>query len=157
MNHDNIKKWTESLRDPDLNQTQGALCVVKSDGTQSYCCLGLGSSLVPGMQVTHPDGYIAQYPTSDYEVKFGEAQVRGLAPREFIEWLGLERANDGNWMRRELDIYLDFPHHLSARGGARLRLYTCSHLNDAGFTFPQIADLIDYFGIAETGHRPTII
>ena len=78
----------------------------------------------------------------------------GLAPRQFIEWLGLEPCvlPDGR-VKGEQDVCLGWPEYnvfdarTTTAAGAALAGLTCSALNDVGFTFPQIADLIDYFGV----------
>jgi len=33
--------WVAKLREPDLEQTEGALCKMDADGNKSYCCLGV--------------------------------------------------------------------------------------------------------------------
>jgi hypothetical protein len=33
--------WVAKLREPDLEQTDGALCKTDADGNKSYCCLGV--------------------------------------------------------------------------------------------------------------------
>lgn len=135
MNTDNIKTWTERLRDPQLKQARATLCMLHPDDTRSYCCLGLGSTLVPDMP--------AKVAFDGSSLLFGETQNENLAPREFIEWLGLKMP-----FSRSADITIDMP-RLPLHDTPDRYLYhlSCASLNDCGFTFPQIADLIDHFGL----------
>lgn len=138
VNIDNVKAWTERLRTTEHEQTRGALMRVEIDRTKT-CCLGEGTLMVPGVEVR-------QAVTGMSVMLLNECSA--MAPIEFIDWLGLHQYTStrlGNY-----DIRLDIPTDLIDRDAVPLKRLTCSRLNDQGFTFPQIADLIDYFGLSET-------
>lgn len=138
MNHDNINKWVEFLRTTDLPQGQKRL---RSE--EGYCCLGIGC-VVAGIEAV-----------SDFDRHaFGEHRCDSLAPYEFMEWLGI--SYDPEYSDQEFDLVIDWPEEMTLRvsrySSSDIQaeysgVWTLAKLNDSGFTFAQIADVIEYFGI----------
>lgn len=156
--NENIKTWTTALRDPSLRQTQGKLCRIDPDtGTPSYCCLGVAASIAPDVEMSEP----CDDPDCDFYDCHGHSDtvlfngVEDLLPAEVAGWLGVEP--DGEM----IDLVPDWGDRLLAlrtqggdpavqpvtRGPERMGSQTLATLNDHGLTFPQIADLIDYFHV----------
>jgi hypothetical protein len=134
MNTKNFQAWLTELWTTDKEQGKSQLAAAGK-----YCCLGLGSCLVPKMPVAVE---------SNLEVRFGANEVKSLAPLEFIEWLGLEM-DESTRESDEFDIVLDIENHYHVKGSYAFDPVSASNLNDWGFTFPQIADLFNYFGVFE--------
>lgn len=106
-----------------------------------FYCLGIGSKMVPGVKIEWPDTEWAE----SY-VYFNDQDT--LAPTAFIMWL-FDR--DEEWVVETFgshvchDLILDTI--IRTRTPAGREHLTASDLNDKSFTFDQIADLIDYFGL----------
>lgn len=154
MNIDNINTWIAELRTTTHGQAYGKLCLMHStsDGAvKDFCCLGLGSTLVPGMEITWPSeesqGIFQPY---TYAPMFGKGRQSGLAPYEFIEWLGLDVMDPKQYLNTYI-VRFDFPDNMRTRSGSHLRDMGAHQFNDAGFTFSQIADLIEHFGLQPVG------
>lgn len=173
MKNENITKWAHDLATTDVKQGTGALVLINPEGTKAYCCLGFGACItMTGVKVTLPDAE-ARYQAVDGHsvddqpaavVDVGEGEITDLAPREFVEWLGYSPAAlaGSSW-----DIFPDWPTNLRVRsgidqieresGGNRnadgtglpLVHKTLASLNDDGFTFAQIADVINHFGLCD--------
>lgn len=165
INLENVKKWTAALREPDRVQVNGALTgwIIpdESDPVLGDCCLGVGCKVAEVPMVVHGD-----LQDTDYTVEYGATGNTGLPPEEFHLWLGtidhLHEVDDYEGALIDpadgTDVYLAIPSGVwtvkvqmldGTTGGTDLRdLNGCSMLNDTvGLTFPQIADMIDYFGI----------
>lgn len=176
MRNDNITAWANGLIATSDKQAEGHLCVVNREtGERQFCCLGWGSAyLVPGLEIHWPEGDdftaydehgLAVGMRDEESVQFGAAAVNGCAPREFIEWLGYTPEPYQQGAPNEWDVYLDIPHDLRVRpqydkpddpmdhtsplfdDALEMLTLTCATLNDEGFTFAQIGDLIRYFGL----------
>lgn len=162
MKNDNIMKWADDLAATTEAQGTGAMCVIEDDGKKHYCCLGLGSAIsAPGIPVvSFHDGF---------KFAFGAAQADGLAPIEFVEWLGYTvEPNEVGAVTKQFDVYFDFPTGMRVRSmqdknaecdggttesdhlGGFLSEHTAATLNDDDFTFEQIADVIRHFGLADS-------
>jgi hypothetical protein len=147
VNEENLETWLREMETTDKPQVDGFLCRATDDDKDvlGYCCLGLGAELVPGINIItvgeNEDGYCG----SKF---FGETAEDALAPVEFIDWLGIDRSDAED--KSSYDIALDFPDEMHTIDGNEARYnLTAAGMNDAGFTFPQIAQMIRYFGIAE--------
>lgn len=147
MKSTNLKVWTDALRSGDFGQTNGHLA-----DPEGYCCLGVGECVRWGGDPGH---------------LFAALANQSFPPTAFHEWLGLPRSRDSR-----ADVYLDLPlanelfigdgtmngeeRGIIAQGtpGSGPVLLdkqdlSCANLNDAhGLTFDQIADMLDYFGVA---------
>lgn len=131
MNEANLAAWTAKLRDPEMKQGRETLIqpAYDEDGEtvleDRYCCLGVGCL------VADPE---------DRWAWTGE----DLPPVSFHRWLGITPRTDEP--QSDVQVNLPFPF----RGGTLpWGDIGCSTLNDGlGLTFSQIADLLDYFGVA---------
>jgi hypothetical protein len=172
----NFTKWVDDLAVTTLDQATGHLVAidVETGKPVGYCCLGHGCTLMPNLHLRaqvamDEDGNELHY----FEEKgsiFGEED---LAPEEFRAWLGVVNLNPG-----QADLYLDVSEGWGWLTQGRERLNaadgvidiigegepvdqwaTCSLLNDcANLTFPQIADMLRYFGInGDEGYVPPVI
>lgn len=121
------EELTAALRSGDYGQTQGGL----RDGNR-FCCLGVACD------VYHRKTYKGSWEVDDSFRIYGWINNINL-PDPVASWYGFITANDNSGggdvripeltvisTRRELNTYL-------------------AYLNDQGFTFSQIADIIDYF------------
>jgi hypothetical protein len=163
-----LREWLGALRSGSFPQATGALSkivAIDNDGTHvyGYCCLGVGSKVagVPAILREFEEDMDGEelVEQDDPAMEFGAAYQSELAPVEFVRWLGFEVAEDSE--SSSFDLVLDMPEEYLAYQGprgtasnptayesSRTESYTLSELNDEGFTFTQIADLIDYFGLA---------
>jgi hypothetical protein len=145
MNEAHVQEWVDALRSDAYPQTRerlkGLVLDAVGDVTDEvgYCCLGVGCEVA---HITQEHG------------GYGTAGVDMLPPLEFMEWLGITEFNSES--NREGDasfnLYLDAPADLMlrepVRSGYKLHLVPLSDLNDVvRLTFPQIGDLIAYFGV----------
>lgn len=136
MHTENLKVWTDRLREPGLNQTTGALIEGEYEHDFSYCCLGVGCMVagIPQVRINGTEAFVVN--GMDFEA---------LPPVEFHRWLG----TDPDTTERSLDVYPDWPEGLMTADDLNLRgEVSCANLNDeCSLTFAQIADVLDYFGI----------
>jgi hypothetical protein len=167
----NVRAWTTALRKPGLRQVRQKLAahvgengLPSSDEAQpiGQCCLGLGCDIA-GIPRTPTRSFIYTQDDEDedlpyeYEAEvwaYGDAEAEDLPPQEFFDWLGLpvDHYHGGLFASGGEDVYLDVPYALRPRtrerqvaGAPRI---AASALNDEWrLTFPQIADMIDYFGL----------
>lgn len=144
MTHsENMLKWIKFLRETDLPQTHGALSrwIDATEGKAGYCCLGIGCEVSGVVKVERSRskalrqaGYVA------YEFD-GEVAI---APRSFIEWLGLKFDFGPDIRRGNLRVL--WPEGLAGLDDELP--YNLTDLNDRlQLTFSQIADVIEYFGV----------
>ena len=131
VNEEHFAQWIAALRSGQFAQGQEFL-VTKRGEEVRYCCLGVGCTLVSNLDPhwIEPD------------------EEHGLAPADFIDWLGVRVVGrDILTGAEEFDLHLDYPTDtLPPRGGLMM---TAAALNDSGFTFDQIADMFEFFGIRE--------
>lgn len=146
MNKAHVQEWVDALRSDAYPQTRERLkgLVLDDDGAVTdvvgYCCLGVGCEVA---HITQEHG------------GYGVVGADMLPPIEFMEWLGITEFNEPNNPSGDgvtFNLYLDAPADLetrtSAYSGCKLRMVALSDLNDdVRLTFPQIGDLIAYFGV----------
>lgn len=131
----NRARWVEALRSGKFRQAQNRLRL-----GNAYCCLGVACVLAGIEAETHSEAYGLYLFDDEYLTLPDRAQewlgVQAASPR--IDFGDVDRlGTQGHHPDSELaGCYVSWPHELSA-------------LNDGGFTFNQIADLIEYFGITE--------
>lgn len=131
MNVENMRILTAALRSGDYTQTTGRLGEITPEGVAN-CCLGVAARLagcVKSVQRLSNGGAIC------YDNK------KTVAPERAQRWMGTDVGNPPvDWVLRhshpqepDLPFWVD--------------VSTLADLNDGGFTFDQIADIIDYFGV----------
>lgn len=112
------KLWVAALRSGDYLQAKGKL-----KNLDSYCCLGLACELSgTGEWVKDAGGLREGYRVLDNRTGT-PLYFDKLWPAEVARQLGVSNS-------------LDLPHYESAM---------LTSMNDAGVTFPQIADLIEWY------------
>lgn len=127
--------WTSALRSRQYAQTTGELCAVYENGNSEYCCLGVACEV---MGLT--------YVTSPREAR-GFENEDAVLPRSVAAWLyGIK---DWEVTDAGTDPLIAIPQDYTDRSGVWYYL-RCTTLNDdLHFTFDEIADLVDYFGIVQ--------
>lgn len=167
MRNEHTHQWAISLRGGLFEQATGVLHEVFSTDSSErhrFCCLGLGAK-VAGCKMGQPTQrsagtsvipFLSNVPS---DIGQGAHEVRsiGLPPRAFHEWLGLSLGPSVY----EASVYLDAPMAVGGQRGSPSRFLggTGLHvINDEWrLSFPQIADLIDYFGVSANPVYPESI
>lgn len=135
-------RWVADLREHPELQGQKRLTTIQADGTEKDCCLGRLCKVagVPRFEVLdimqdgNADTDWDMQPTGEKRVVYGDEQLHedSLLPSG---WFDLGSNNDG------VDHDIRFP----VETADFMNYINASTCNDAGFTFPQLADLIEYF------------
>lgn len=93
VNKENMLKWVQALESGEYEQGVGTLCVVGSDGTAKFCCLGVAAeaAIANGVALERVDALpVSGYrPTGEVEKAVETVYLPDLA----MEWLGSERIN----------------------------------------------------------------
>lgn len=107
--------WLNALRSGDYEQGRKRLVNFQEE----YCCLGVLCNILDLGRDTRmgSEGFIWREEFNVISIPFALTRHVGVSPRGLIT---------GLWDRDEDPVHLD-------------------GLNDSGFTFSQIADIIDYF------------
>lgn len=138
----NMEKWLAALRSGEFKQTSGTLGRVRANtlAEREHCCLGVACEMaeLPSRETDLRDGARVAYQSP-------KGSFISLPPLDVALWLGLEIPS---WFEsEEFNLRLDAPREYQDRPGYALGEYTAAEMNDGGFTFEQIADLIQYFGV----------
>jgi hypothetical protein len=116
MNKDKADLLVATLRSGEFSQTKGAL-----KNNKGFCCLGVACELY--RRETGNGNWLTDGNEDLYVV--GKESERGALPKSVQNWLGTRSANPSTSVTRE-----DFPLSLA-------------ELNDDGWSFEKIADLIE--------------
>lgn len=152
VNQEKINEWTAALRSGKYKQATGVLAAKEQD---TYCCLGLLCVLNGGEVVENPNFEAGFLNLSTRKViKMDGHQYDSLPPIEMVDALGLDRRDafvseqDGEVEQLAVwDMYPDWG-DVTGRDGEQFSVeHAIAALNDSGFTFEQIADIVDYFGV----------
>lgn len=129
MNTEFISEWTAELRSGEVEQGKHRLATI-DDGKVKFCCLGVAENLLvkKGLQTCTT----AEDRDHDF-MMFGAEEEAGVLSQFGVEYLGFDMPNP--------DIELEDFEDPEGKGLS----FSLAELNDEGFTFVQIADLIDYF------------
>lgn len=135
MNTTHLKLWSDELRSGKYLQGTGQLWTIEQaeDGPIEHaCCLAVGC-------------VAAGIPREGEQFVSVNHKFYSLPPAEFANWLDLDTP-PGTTETTAVALSLDVPEWLQDPNGSTR--YELAVLNDSGeFTFDQIADLIDYFGV----------
>ncbi len=130
--------WVNALREPERKQAKNRLQLVDSNGNKYQCCLGvlcelqgLKSSLMDS-SYSVDDGPEDVMSVSEFEFGYGEFE-NGLPTESFMKSLGMAEKP------------ATFVYSFKAFGTTFYQKTALSELNDDGFTFSQIADIIECF------------
>jgi hypothetical protein len=124
-------EWLEALRSDEYQQGKGALTIVRDDGTEKDCCLGVLCKLAVKAGVLGPE----DMNEGSQDVMGEQATVRHYAreiamlPAKVMTWAGLASSNP----------YLDAGKDST---GYQIR-QSAAVLNDSGRSFTEIAFAIE--------------
>lgn len=123
MNQEFLAQWLEWLRDPNSKQVTRQLEMVDEEGNLiGNCCMG-------GLcRIAIRNGLKLKVTPRSWNSSIAFNDHTALLPEEVVEWMGVEP-------------YSDFVLPFRDRRGEQVSAY---YLNDEGFTFPQIADVLEY-------------
>lgn len=161
INLDHVRTWVAALRDPEAKQATGRLAkFIDDEGTVGYCCLGLGSKIagIKECAFNEDDADLSEL-EDEPAFEYGEDHSTELAPVEFKAWLGYEVTPD----EESGDVYLNCGVTMQGKVSDGetvdgvwapidppvIERLSLAELNDDGWTFAQIADCINYFGLEE--------
>lgn len=142
-----IRDFVAALRSGEYDQTKNRLRTGVSPvtGKAGYCCEGVaferyGVQLGYGMVNNGSGAMIAlgrNYPSDDNSFAVDKFMSTAVAPPEFWQDMGMRDRTVYNGFAFEL------PNNYTTRDENR-EWEEYASLNDAGFTFPQIADIIEW-------------
>ena len=121
-------KWLDALRSGDYEQSRYALR--RANGPDRFCCLGVLCDLY---QDTTGKGEWQESSIEDsdcYRFTTPNGRSKSVLPEDVREWAGLDRSR-GGFLHPN-----DFPDDKPTR-------HSLSSLNDADYSFGEIADLIE--------------
>lgn len=122
--------WTAALRSGEYLQGRGMLRGEYAEGEIYYCCLGVWCDIDPA----------TRWGAHDYAVdQHGDASVSILP---YGTAVGLFQSVDDDLINNPAVPGLLARNRYEGEGDVQVNL---AELNDAGMTFEQIADIIDYF------------
>lgn len=125
--------WLEALRDPTRKQAQGLL-----NNGRGMCCLGVACDISGfGEWVSTESGKALGFKYSPVHY----AEDKGL-PTQVATWLGLPLGPAAHPENPRIPGLLVRDTFSALEGDDVISL---AQLNDSGFTFAQIADVIEYF------------
>jgi len=140
-----LNDWVAELRQGNRPQCKGRLTEVV-DGVESFCCLGVAESMLVerGLQTRrHWDAELPEDendPGIPEQYVYGDHQEGGVLTDEGCKALGLTTRNPEVQL-----VEWDTPAYNATEDDGKPTFMTLAQMNDAGFTFSQIADVIDYF------------
>jgi hypothetical protein len=129
MKQDTKQLWINALRSDQYPQGTNVLAYKRPDGVTYYCCMGVFCEVLPYVERTYPSR--VDFSNIAY-VATGEEVVTVL-PSAVINIEELESVNPTITYPGR-DEYGPTNEHISL-----------AELNDSGFTFNQIADMIERF------------
>jgi hypothetical protein len=128
-----VKKWIEALRSGDYAQTKSDL---RYDN--SFCCLGVGCDMY---DESLWGGESFCFEGRDYNQ---------LPPKEVLVWLGVPEDLMQDRDANEFDVFIPVeavrkavPHRIPPKEDN----LTASGLNDDGYTFGEIADILEVLDV----------
>lgn len=140
------RAWIEALRSGKFEQGKNLLGFQRTDGSREYCCLGV-LCMVQGAEPK-----LRNLDYSHGTLEFGQSEnveLEEVLPLATAIETGLYEDYGASWMAMNPTL-AGVPNMSTFKYPASLDLsISLAHCNDAGFTFAQIADLIEYF-IPET-------
>lgn len=119
-------QWVATLRSGKYPQGVGALAT----DDDRHCCLGVLCEILPGV-------------TSTVDARTGKSEFRYDDPYPAINYL--PRGIATKYFHGQDNPRIELWDDLTFRNSTLTSTTTLANLNDDGFTFKQIADVIDYF------------
>lgn len=135
MDKEIAREWVEELRKGDRKQARGALHVINEDGSESFCCLGVLEDILVRKGLEQRV-FVAGDPEGIGAEKLDQYGYYGIDDSQ----LGNETGVLTKSAQAALGIEVGNPDVELADGDGVASL---AELNDEGYTFEQIADLIE--------------
>lgn len=146
MDSERKAEWVAALRSGEYQQARGALARKDDEnGTVRYCCLGVACDLAakagiigePQTESDFEDDKLAF--TYEYETGHGRVRETATLPRPVRTWLGLDGlGSDAHNPMVQFQFDTEEQHARYPLGQA-----TLAEINDEGYDFNKIADLIE--------------
>ena len=125
------KQWLARLRDPETKQCQEMLTQTEADGTPSFCCLGVLTNIYADKEHIHFAGSVSV-------LRDGRGEA---LPEEVGNWAGI--TDPSPTVRTTPEVM----ERVAAAGKYNVthhqEVIPLAVLNDSGFSFAEIADLIE--------------
>lgn len=146
MNTEVKAKLLTALRSGEYSQTSHTLCTIDKDGKSSFCCLGVATDIF----LKEIGEEWVKY--EEWGNTIGYAESDKYLPEPVREWADVAASNPiikihlplmteslyYNYGERSDSIRVDW------EAGEYYLNLSLAGLNDSGFTFEQIADVIEY-------------
>ena len=135
------KRWINALRGDKYKQAQGALCIPgKKDNQDKFCCLGVLCDLYKRSKanVRKVKWTLVELDPDNRGCSFGGDTI--TLPYGVQKWAGLIQADPQIVID---DIREKYQSKLEESGAGDKDAIGLADLNDAGFTFKQIAKIIE--------------
>lgn len=129
------RAWVEALRSGKYEQGQSWLAQQFANGVRQYCCLGVLCDVAGAPYSVRDDGEGTTF--LDYGQSDEENDKEEVLPKHLMKAFELPQRNP-------IVLVNDWRGKIN-----KWEKLTLAKLNDDDFTFPQIADLIEYFIDAE--------
>jgi hypothetical protein len=146
INTEFIKEWTAELRSGEREQTSGYLTKIDKDGNRSFCCLGVAEDMLCQRGLETSKIWTEENEEIPAQVAYGEQESTGVLTEEAAAFIGIETlysesnaASNPTVRLPQVEDYHDDQEQMLPE------IVSLAELNDSGFTFSQIADVIDYF------------
>lgn len=141
-------KWVGALRSGQYEQAQGRLGIFNREGGKDmYCCLGVLCDVALDYD-TAPVMLASNQDQGEMQFKFGPDHFSNSLPGTNLwEWAGGDKKNAWDYSF-DLDPTEEFRDWGFDSRGTYVGL-DLAELNDDGFTFDQIADIIEWAEPAE--------
>lgn len=129
------QEWLEELRSGNLKQGNGRLTYRNpDDGSELDCCLGVLCKIA----VKHGITSVVVRPFEDQEtIAYGTLDDVAILPENVAQWASITRSGD-------LHTVFENEHYdPDASSGIGKEISSLTEMNDAGYTFAEIADVIE--------------
>lgn len=138
-------KWLEALRSGKYKQTQKYLKVKKEDNTCSYCCLGVLCELAGATAIEIEPTQFRQLPFFSYQ--YQDTWSNGVLPAKLSEELGFHPTGQVSVTPDNEFFSTELGRKVKKQVSFENDNYTLelTWLNDNGFTFEEIAQIIERF------------
>lgn len=139
MNQENIAKLVAALRSGEYEQVSG--CLRSQD---NYCCLGVACD-ISGLGTWEQRDSMPPSPSPDWNYVIRDENGKrvdsnmSVLPTSVAQWLGIQESGDFNLPINQDYDWRDEDDDRFAPGNST----GLAELNDEGFTFAQIADLLE--------------
>ena len=124
-----LKEWVVTLRSGKYPQAFGMLRETPPDGPDAFCCLGVAQDILAKKEPERYDWHLGMDNRWIFHDQVYPCQSTGTLVRSLSDRIGVDRS----------------PVFLPEIGDRDGNVFALTDLNDAGLSFDQIADVIEYF------------